>query len=43
MLWQIAYTEFWVTPLYWPDFDKNSLIEAIRDFQKRVRKFGGRV
>lgn len=42
MLWQIAYTEFWVTPIYWPDFDKNNLIEAIKDFQKRVRKFGGR-
>lgn len=40
MIWQIAYTEFWVTPVYWPDFDKINLIEAIRDFQKRVRKFG---
>jgi len=43
MIWQIAYTEFWVTPVYWPDFDKINLIEAIRDFQKRVRKFGGKV
>lgn len=43
MIWQIAYTEFWVTPVYWPDFDKINLIEAIRDFQKRVRKFGRKV
>lgn len=43
MIWQIAYTEFWVTPVYWPDFDKINLIEAIRDFQKRLRKFGRKV
>ncbi|MCK4240209.1 MAG: isoprenyl transferase [Candidatus Atribacteria bacterium] len=43
MIWQIAYTEFWVTPVYWPDFDKINLIEAIRDFQKRVRKFGRKI
>ncbi len=43
MIWQIAYTEFWVTPVCWPDFDKINLIEAIRDFQKRVRKFGRKV
>lgn len=43
MIWQIAYTEFWVTPVYWPDFNKINLIEAIKDFQKRVRKFGGKV
>ncbi|MGB2783435.1 MAG: isoprenyl transferase [Atribacterota bacterium] len=42
MLWQIAYTEFWVTPVFWPDFDENNLIEAIRNFQKRVRKYGGK-
>jgi undecaprenyl diphosphate synthase len=43
MIWQIAYAEFWVSPVFWPDFDKNNLIEAIKDFQKRVRKFGGKV
>jgi undecaprenyl diphosphate synthase len=43
MTWQIAYTEFWVTSILWPDFDENSLIEAIRNFQKRVRKYGGKV
>jgi len=43
MIWQIAYTEFWVTPVFWPDFDKNNLIEAIKSFQKRVRKYGGKI
>lgn len=43
MIWQIAYTEFWVTPVLWPDFDKNNLVEAIINFQKRVRKYGGKV
>ena len=43
MLWQIAYTELWVTPVFWPDFDENNLVEAIRNFQKRVRKYGGKV
>jgi len=41
MIWQIAYTEFWVTPVYWPDFSKTDLLKAIKDFQRRVRKFGG--
>ncbi|MBE3126813.1 MAG: isoprenyl transferase [Candidatus Atribacteria bacterium] len=43
MIWQIAYAELWVTPVFWPDFDKNNLIEAIRNFQKRVRKYGGKI
>ena len=43
MIWQIAYTEFWVTPVLWPDFDENNLIEAIINFKKRVRKYGGKV
>lgn len=43
MIWQIAYTEFWVTPVFWPDFDKKNLVEAISNFQKRVRKYGGKV
>ena len=43
MIWQIAYTELWVTPVFWPDFDKNNLIEAIENFQKRVRKYGGKI
>jgi undecaprenyl diphosphate synthase len=43
MLWQIAYTELWVTPVFWPDFNENNLVEAIRNFQKRVRKYGGKI
>jgi undecaprenyl diphosphate synthase len=43
MIWQIAYSELWVTPVFWPDFDKSSLIDAIRSFQKRVRKYGGKI
>jgi len=43
MIWQIAYAELWVTPVFWPDFDENNLIEAIRNFQKRVRKYGGKI
>lgn len=43
LIWQIAYTEFWVSPVYWPDFNKNDLIEAIVDYQKRTRNFGGKV
>jgi undecaprenyl diphosphate synthase len=41
LLWQIAYAELWVTQTLWPDFDKAHLVQAILDYQKRVRKFGG--
>ena len=41
LLWQIAYAEMWVTPIFWPDFTKKDLMLAIADYQKRVRKFGG--
>ena len=41
LLWQIAYTEIWVTEKYWPDFRAGDLLEAILDFQKRERRFGG--
>ncbi len=40
-LWQIAYTEIYITDVFWPDFRKENLIEAIRDYQKRERRFGG--
>jgi undecaprenyl diphosphate synthase len=43
MLWQIAYTELYVSSVYWPDFDRNKLMEAISNFQKRTRKYGGKV
>ncbi|MGQ7869189.1 isoprenyl transferase [Sunxiuqinia sp. sy24] len=40
LLWQIAYAEFYFTPTLWPDFRKEDLFEAIRDFQNRERRFG---
>ena len=40
MLWQIAYTELYVTKTYWPDFDTAYLHEAIDSFQQRERRFG---
>lgn len=42
LLWQIAYTEFYITPTLWPDFGRNEYLTAILDFQKRERRFGGR-
>ena len=41
LLWQMAYAEFWYTDLCWPDFTKETLIEAILAFQGRERRFGG--
>ncbi|MBX9682064.1 MAG: isoprenyl transferase [Gemmataceae bacterium] len=41
LLWQISYAELWVTPKFWPDFDAPVLHEALRDFAKRERRFGG--
>lgn len=41
LLWQLAYTELWVTPLEWPDFRRRHLWRAIVDFQARERRFGG--
>jgi len=41
LLWQIAYTELWVTPTLWPDFTPADLCRAIADFQGRTRRFGG--
>ena len=40
LLWQIAYAELYFTPIFWPEFRKNHLYEAIIDFQKRERRFG---
>ncbi|MDP8957051.1 MAG: polyprenyl diphosphate synthase [Actinomycetota bacterium] len=40
LLWQAAYAELWFTPIYWPDFNREHLYEAIRDYQKRDRRFG---
>lgn len=41
LLWQIAYSEIYVTDTYWPDFNKDELIRAIENYQKRDRRFGG--
>jgi undecaprenyl diphosphate synthase len=41
LLWQISYAELWVTECCWPDFDKQHLHQAIRDFAARERRFGG--
>lgn len=41
LLWQIAYSEIWITPTLWPDFRKTHLFDALRDFQRRQRRFGG--
>jgi undecaprenyl diphosphate synthase len=40
LLWQAAYSELYFTPVYWPDFDREQLYQAIRDYQKRSRRFG---
>ena len=40
LLWQIAYAELFFTPIFWPDFRKQHLYEAIIDFQNRERRFG---
>lgn len=41
LLYQLAYSELWFTPIYWPEFNKSTFIEAIYDYQKRGRRFGG--
>ena len=40
LLWQIAYTEIYVTPVLWPDFRRRELYEAVLDYEKRERRFG---
>ena len=39
-LWQIAYTEIFITPILWPDFHRERYLEALLDYQKRERRFG---
>jgi undecaprenyl diphosphate synthase len=41
LLWQGAYAEYYVTPTYWPDFDRRELLKALEQFSKRERRFGG--
>lgn len=40
LLWQLAYTELYITEVLWPDFTREHLFEAIRDYQSRERRFG---
>ena len=41
LLWQIAYSEIFITPTLWPDFGRADLLEALLDYQQRERRFGG--
>ena len=41
LLWQISYAEVWVTQRTWPEFDESSLHQALEDFARRTRKYGG--
>ncbi len=41
LLWQLAYTEFYITPVAWPDFTKEELIKAVEAYNHRDRKLGG--
>jgi len=40
LLWQIAYSEIYVTDTYWPEFKEKELLDAVADFQDRERRFG---
>ncbi len=40
LLWQIAYTELYITETFWPAFREKELLEALDDFQSRERRFG---
>ena len=41
LLWQLAYTEFYFSPVAWPDFTKEELLNAVRAYNHRERKYGG--
>jgi undecaprenyl diphosphate synthase len=41
LLWQISYAELWVTPRFWPEFGAELLHDALRDYARRERRFGG--
>lgn len=41
LLWQIAYSEIYVTPVLWPDFRKKDLVAALEEYSRRERRFGG--
>lgn len=41
LLWQLAYTEFWFTDVFWPDFNESIFMNALHDYEKRIRRYGG--
>lgn len=41
LLWQLAYTEFYFADVHWPDFDREELVKAIEQYNKRDRRYGG--
>ncbi|KAA9006425.1 isoprenyl transferase [Paenibacillus spiritus] len=41
MLWQLAYSELWFTDIYWPEFNKEHLLQAVAEYQRRTRRYGG--
>ncbi|MFF2908592.1 MULTISPECIES: isoprenyl transferase [Bacillales] len=41
MLWQLAYSELWFTDAYWPEFNKEHLLQAVAEYQRRTRRYGG--
>jgi undecaprenyl diphosphate synthase len=41
LLWQLSYTEMYVTPRLWPDFTRKDLFAAVEDFARRQRRYGG--
>jgi undecaprenyl diphosphate synthase len=43
LLWQAAYAELWITETLWPDFDRRDFFQAVLDFQRRHRRYGGLV
>lgn len=42
LIWQAAYAEYYITPTYWPDFDKAEYYKALQSFSQRDRRYGGR-
>jgi len=42
LIWQAAYAEYYITPTYWPDFDKAEYYKALQEFSQRDRRYGGR-
>jgi undecaprenyl diphosphate synthase len=41
LLWEVSYAELWFTSVYWPEFRKKQLEEALSDYAKRERRYGG--